>query len=96
MGELIGCLPKFPRQEVLLGLPLLLTPDEVTLAIEKGIARLVDYPSMHKEPSEEMKKLFIEHRRKLYLEQEVCLRDERSKQVCNVDAKKKKNKKKIE
>ncbi|XP_015524814.2 tRNA-splicing endonuclease subunit Sen34 isoform X1 [Neodiprion lecontei] len=81
IGELIGCLPKLPRQEVLLGLPLLLMPEEVSLMIEKNIARLVDYPSIRKQPSESFKKIFQEHRDKLYKEQEVCLRDERRKQV---------------
>ncbi|XP_068992267.1 tRNA-splicing endonuclease subunit Sen34-like [Neodiprion pinetum] len=81
IGELIGCLPKLLRQEVLLDLPLLLMPEEVVLMVKKNIARLVDYPSIRKQPSESFKKIFQEHRDKLYKEQEVCLRDERRKQV---------------
>ena len=81
IGELLGCLPKQPKQEVLLGLPLLLTPEEAKLLIEKGIARLIHYPCIKKKPSETLKKLFHEYREKLYLDQEVCLRKQREKQV---------------
>ena len=81
VGELIGCLPKQPRQEVLLGLPLLLLPEEAKLLIEKGIVRLVHYPSIEKKPSESLKNLFNEYREKLYLEQQICLREQRKKQV---------------
>lgn len=81
VGELLGCLPKTPRQDILLGLPLLLSPEEAKLLIEKGFARLIQYPCIKKKPSETLKKLFHEFREKLYLDQEVCLRKQREKQV---------------
>ena len=36
MGALVGCLPRLPCQNIHLGLPLQLMPEEVTLLIEKG------------------------------------------------------------
>ena len=81
IGELIGCLPKKPRQDIFLGLPLLLQPEEVSLLLEKGIARLVQYSCLQKLPSDSLKQAFEEYRNTLYIEQEKCLRKERQKQV---------------
>lgn len=36
---------------------------------------------MEQKPSEDIEKLFLEFREKLFLEQEVCLRKEKEKQV---------------
>lgn len=86
IGDLIGCLPKLPRQSILSGLPLSLLAEEAKLLIDKGIARLVHYPRMEQKPSEDIEKLFLEFREKLFLEQEVCLRKEKEKQVtCMMD-----------
>lgn len=41
VGKLVGCLPRFPRQNNFLGLPLQLMPEEVSLLIEKDVAVLV-------------------------------------------------------
>lgn len=81
IGELIGCLPKKPRQDILSGLPLLLQPEEVTLLLEKSFARLVQYPCLQKPPSDSLKEIFKRYRNQLYIEQEECLRKERKKQV---------------
>ena len=37
VGALIGCLPRFPRQNIHLGLPLQLMPEEATLLFETGL-----------------------------------------------------------
>ncbi|MCJ1369061.1 tRNA-splicing endonuclease subunit [Loxospora ochrophaea] len=42
LGVLIGTLPQIPQQNVFLGLPLELMPEEVTLLLEKGVAYTVD------------------------------------------------------
>ncbi len=42
LGVLIGTLPQFPQQNVFLGLPLELQPEEVRLLVEKEIAYVVD------------------------------------------------------
>lgn len=81
IGELLGCLPKRPRQDVQLGLPLLLLPEEVSLLIEKQIARVIQYPCMQKIPSDALKKAFETYRDILFTQQEKCLRDERKKQI---------------
>lgn len=39
VGTLVGCLPRAPRQNVHLGLPLQLMPEETTLLLEKGITK---------------------------------------------------------
>jgi len=36
VGSLVGALPRFPRQNNYLGLPLQLMPEETTLLLEKG------------------------------------------------------------
>lgn len=41
VGTLIGCLPRAPRQNVHLGLPLQLMKEEVTLLLEKGFNLLI-------------------------------------------------------
>ncbi|XP_076766290.1 tRNA splicing endonuclease subunit 34 [Xylocopa sonorina] len=81
IGELVGCLPKKPRQDILSGLPLLLQPEEVSLLLEKNVARLVRYPRLQEPPSDSLKQVFEEYRNTLYIEQEKCLKREREKQV---------------
>lgn len=80
-GELIGCLTKLPRQEILHGLPLMLQPEEVTLLLEKKLARLVEIPHLQQKPSDDLAYTFKAYRDKLIAEQEECLRDERKRQV---------------
>ncbi|KAJ5086486.1 hypothetical protein NUU61_007793 [Penicillium alfredii] len=41
-GVLIGTLPQIPQQNVFLGLPLELTPEEARLLVDKGVACIVD------------------------------------------------------
>jgi hypothetical protein len=36
LGSLAGALPRFPAQNLFLGLPLVLMPEEVALCLEKG------------------------------------------------------------
>ncbi|EPQ58091.1 tRNA-intron endonuclease catalytic domain-like protein [Gloeophyllum trabeum ATCC 11539] len=50
-GVLTGTLPHLSQQNVFLGVPLLLLPEEVVLLIEKELAVLVDDPSAHHAPS---------------------------------------------
>lgn len=81
LGELVGSLPKPTRQDVFSGLPLLLLPEEVTLLLEKNIARLVRYASLEKLPNESLSKRFKEYRETLFLEQAECLKESRKRQV---------------
>jgi len=77
----VGSFPKSPRQDVFLGLPLLLLPEETTLLLEKKIACLVEYTSLKAEPDESLSQRFQEYRDKLFLEQADCLKDNRKRQV---------------
>lgn len=53
-GVLIGGLPQAPQQNVFLGIPLELMPEEARLLVEKGVAYIVDDVAEHKSA-------FIEH-----------------------------------
>jgi tRNA-splicing endonuclease subunit Sen34 len=48
-GVLIGGIPQAPQQNVFLGLPLELIPEEVKLLVEKEVAYIVDDKAWHKE-----------------------------------------------
>ncbi|KAH7889243.1 hypothetical protein F5I97DRAFT_1923809 [Phlebopus sp. FC_14] len=50
-GMLTGTLPHLSQQNVFLGIPLVLMPEEVVLLVEKGLARLVDDNNAHHDPS---------------------------------------------
>ncbi|XP_020295203.1 tRNA-splicing endonuclease subunit Sen34 [Pseudomyrmex gracilis] len=81
IGGLIGSFAKATRQDAFSGLPLLLSPDEVTILIEKGIARLVECTSLEELPSESLKKKLQDYRDQLFEDQEKCLRENKKKQV---------------
>lgn len=46
-GVLIGTLPQVPQQNVFLGLPLELMPEEARVLVEKGVAYIVDETKSH-------------------------------------------------
>lgn len=46
-GVFMGTLPHVPQQNVFLGLPLLLMPEEARVLVEKGVARIVDDAKFH-------------------------------------------------
>jgi tRNA-splicing endonuclease subunit Sen34 len=48
-GVLIGGLPQAPQQNVFLGIPLELMPEEARLLVEKGVAYIVDDTAVHKQ-----------------------------------------------
>jgi len=50
-GALTGTLPHLSQQNVFLGVPLVLMPEEVVLLLEKKLAVIVDDPSAHQEPT---------------------------------------------
>lgn len=47
LGVLVGTLPQFPQQNVFLGLPLELQPEEARLLVEKSLAYIVDDLKWH-------------------------------------------------
>ncbi len=48
-GVLIGSIPQAPQQNVFLGLPMELMPEEVRLLVEKGLVHVVDDAMAHRE-----------------------------------------------
>ncbi|KAL1947435.1 hypothetical protein VTO73DRAFT_14396 [Trametes versicolor] len=52
-GVLTGTLPHLSQQNVFLGVPLVLLPEEVVLLMEKQLAVLIDDPNAHQPPSAE-------------------------------------------
>lgn len=65
-GVLIGTLPQIPQQNVFLGLPLELMPEEARLLVDKGVACIVD----EAKAQDGMKALLEEDRRKYLRELE--------------------------
>ena len=49
LGVLVGTLPQIPQQNVFLGIPLELQPEEAWLLVEKGVAYIVDDLQWHKD-----------------------------------------------
>ncbi|PWY96617.1 tRNA-splicing endonuclease subunit Sen34 [Aspergillus sclerotioniger CBS 115572] len=66
-GVLSGTLPQIPQQNVFLGLPLKLMPEEARLLVEKGVACIVDEVKVQKDG---MRSLMEEDRKKYLRELE--------------------------
>ncbi|KAL4979549.1 hypothetical protein BDW66DRAFT_104110 [Aspergillus desertorum] len=66
-GVLAGTLPQVPQQNVFMGLPLELMPEEARLLVEKGVACIVDEVNFQKQG---MKSLMEEDRKKYLKELE--------------------------
>lgn len=84
VGNLIGCLANFPRQDNFLGLPLQLLPEEMTLLIEKGIATPVTYACLLEAPSEKVKECYKKYSETNKMEQLQHYEEERKKQVVSM------------
>lgn len=69
VGSLIGSLPRKPRQNVCLSLPLLLSKYEITLLLDKNYARLVESPKDPSTPSQEEVDMFEKLRKESIREQ---------------------------
>ncbi|XP_019632594.1 PREDICTED: tRNA-splicing endonuclease subunit Sen34-like [Branchiostoma belcheri] len=79
VGTFVGALPRLPRQNVRLGRPLQLMPEETTLLLNKGIARLLD-GSIPPKTGEEDLQAITEHRKQSFREQsEMCKNDRKRK-----------------
>ena len=63
-GVLIGSIPQIPQQNVFLGLPLELMPEEAFLLVEQSIAFLVDDARAH----DEGLRILDQRRRQMYIE----------------------------
>lgn len=81
VGSLVGCLPRLPRQNNHLGLPLQLLPEETTMLLEKGVCLLVKPKENLLEPTPEQVKEHEQLRLDLYKEQIELFKDERRKEM---------------
>ncbi|KAL3891555.1 hypothetical protein ACJMK2_003813 [Sinanodonta woodiana] len=81
VGCLVGCLPRAPRQNTHLGLPLQLLPEETTLLLEKGVAELISNADTLFDPNEKQLEEFKAHRKSSYYQQIDLFRAERRKEI---------------
>ncbi|XP_046574545.1 tRNA-splicing endonuclease subunit Sen34-like isoform X1 [Haliotis rubra] len=80
VGTLVGCLPRAPRQNVHLGLPVQLMPEETQLLISKGVVELVDGGSLP-EPDEKKAEAFRNMRNENYEGQIESFRQDRKREI---------------
>ncbi|XP_035698913.1 tRNA-splicing endonuclease subunit Sen34-like [Branchiostoma floridae] len=79
VGTFVGALPRLPRQNVRLGRPLQLMPEETTVLLNKGIARLLD-GNIPPKTGEDVSQAITEHRQQSFREQaEMCKSDRKRK-----------------
>ncbi|KAF9218255.1 hypothetical protein BS17DRAFT_762609 [Gyrodon lividus] len=84
-GVLAGTLPHLSQQNVFLGVPLLLMPEEVVLLVEKGLAVLVDDKNAHHDPSSPSLSRWDSERLR-GVERQISLAEEReAKEALNPD-----------
>ena len=82
VGSLIGSLPRRPQQNHCFSLPLLLSQEETTLLLHKGLARICNTPKSFPAPSKEDVERFNELRRDSVVKQyELFQRDREKKQL---------------
>lgn len=95
-GVLTGTLPQVPQQNVFLGLPLELMPEEARLLAEKGVATIVDEYKAHeygiKNLKEEDKRRYIQsleneglRATKIQMEKKELQREEALKKIAQKD-----------
>lgn len=77
VGSLIGSLPRKPKQNHCFSLPLLLSQDEATLLLHKGLARIFNTPKSFPAPSKEEVETFNELRRDSMVKQIELFQRER-------------------
>ncbi|WFD42172.1 tRNA-intron lyase [Malassezia psittaci] len=68
-GLLSGTLPLIPQQNVFLGLPLRLLPEEVVLLLRRKAAILIDEKQAYVSPNDESKVEYLKQKEQLVLEQ---------------------------
>ncbi|XP_021374918.1 tRNA-splicing endonuclease subunit Sen34-like [Mizuhopecten yessoensis] len=101
VGNQIGCLPRFPRQNSFLGLPLLLMPEEVSLLLNKGVADLEKGDNPLETPTQQQIEEYHQLCDESYKEQVELFREERKREIEQnlpkiIDGKKEKRRKEIE
>ncbi|XP_064597229.1 tRNA-splicing endonuclease subunit Sen34-like [Liolophura sinensis] len=81
VGTLVGCLPRLPRQNAHLGIPLQLMKEEASLLLETGVCRLIDDTKPLMSPKPAQVSCFQELRRNQHQEQIEMYREERREEM---------------
>ncbi|KAK7487334.1 hypothetical protein BaRGS_00021423 [Batillaria attramentaria] len=81
VGVLVGCLPRAPRQNIHLGLPLELMPEETNLLLEKGFAELVKEKAASPRSVAERVKAIDAARRANFKEQQELYHEDRRREM---------------
>ncbi|KIK97414.1 hypothetical protein PAXRUDRAFT_227706 [Paxillus rubicundulus Ve08.2h10] len=84
-GVLAGTLPHLSQQNVFLGVPLLLMPEEVVLLVEKGLALLVDDKNAHHDPSAPALRKWDSDRLRVVERQLALAEEHEAKEALNPD-----------
>ena len=71
VGNLIGLLPRAPRQIQFSGLPLQLLPEEVYILTKKGIGKLVVNPALAEKPGPKEQENYQKYLKESFEEQRV-------------------------
>ncbi|KAK7067269.1 tRNA-splicing endonuclease subunit Sen34 [Halocaridina rubra] len=81
VGHMVGSLPRHPHQSSMLGLPLWLMPEEVTLLLEKGFGKAVSYKEALQCPSSQIVDIYNKMRAKSYNEQILAAAKQRKQEI---------------
>ncbi|KAK9505455.1 hypothetical protein O3M35_009513 [Rhynocoris fuscipes] len=81
IGNLLGCIPHLPRQDVLNGLPLLLLPEEVTFILQKNIGKLYKYKDPQGIRSLDVQTKYAAYLEQVRKEQIECYEEKRKQEV---------------
>ncbi|KAG8683413.1 tRNA-splicing endonuclease subunit [Ceratobasidium sp. 395] len=91
-GTLTGTLPSISQQNVFLGVPLTLLPEEVVTLVDTGAAYIVDDSQSHGQPTQEQLEAWVEAR-KASIAEELKERDAVARATVKVDTSDKAQKK---
>ncbi|XP_076456632.1 tRNA-splicing endonuclease subunit Sen34-like [Babylonia areolata] len=81
VGVLVGCLPRHPRQNLHLGLPLQLLPEELTLLLDKGVVRLVKEKTTTSQEYLRRAEVVEEERKASFESQQELFQEERRREM---------------
>ncbi|XP_070209278.1 tRNA-splicing endonuclease subunit Sen34-like [Littorina saxatilis] len=81
VGVLVGCLPRNPRQNVHLGLPVQLMPEELSVLLNKGYAKLLKEKPVGPEECEQRIRVMEQERKANFEAQQQLYREDRRQEM---------------
>jgi len=83
VGNLIGCPPKTPHQQVDCGLPLVVSAEEISILTNEEVIQTVFFSNKKSSQSNtrEIKRRFVQFREESYADQIVAAREERKREI---------------